>query len=79
MNVDITKRICRRIKNKRFNWERFLTPKEFFGVIIGVQPLYCSYGQIGYIIYFPYSSVPNIEYDWEMNKITINNEEYVEC
>ena len=79
MSANITKIICRRIKHKRFNWRRFLTPNTFFGIVIGVKPLYCSYGQIGYIIYFPYSSLPNIEYDWEMNKITINNEDYIEC
>ena len=36
----------------------------------------CSYGQIGYTVYFPYSDMPEVEYDWEMNKLTIDKENW---
>jgi hypothetical protein len=40
------------------------------------MPLHCSYGQIGYTVYFPYSNMPEVEYDWEMNQLTIDHENW---
>ena len=37
---------------------------------------YCTYGQIGYTVYFPYADMPEVEYDWEMNKLTIDKENW---
>ena len=41
-----------------------------------VTPLLCSYGQIGYAVHFPYSDMPEVEYDWELNSLTIDGEEW---
>ena len=43
-----------------------------------VTPLHASYGQIGYTIHFPYSRdpMPEIAYDWEMNDLTIDEEDW---
>ena len=37
-----------------------------------------SYGQIGYTIHFPYSRdpMPELAYDWEMNDLTIDEEDW---
>lgn len=32
--------------------------------------------QIGYTVYFPYSNMPEVEYDWEMNQLTIDHENW---
>ena len=40
-----------------------------------VVPLHCSYGQIGYTVHFPYSDIPEVEYDWEMNKFNYRQRE----
>ena len=39
-------------------------------------PLHCSYGQIGYTVHFPYTNIPEVEYDWEMGKLTIDGEKW---
>lgn len=39
-----------------------------------MQPLFCSYGQIGYSVYFPYAvrPMPDLEYDWESGRLLID-------
>lgn len=68
------RRLCRNILADRFNWRKYCTPSLYFGREICVTPLHCSYGQIGYTINFPYTNAPEVEYDWEMNKLTIDDE-----
>lgn len=68
------RRLCRNILADRFNWRKYCTPSLYFGREICVTPLHCSYGQIGYTINFPYTNAPEVEYDWEMNKLTIGDE-----
>lgn len=77
-------RLCRNILGGHFNWHKYCTPQSYFGCDICVQPLFCSYGQIGFSLYFPYSSkpMPEIEYDWELHKLTLDEEdwqEYLSC
>lgn len=50
------KMLCCNIVAGRFNWRKYCTPKSYFGQEICVMPLHCSYGQIGYTVYFPYSN-----------------------
>ena len=52
------------------------TPQSYFGWEICVTPLHCSYGQIGYTVHFPYTNIPEVEYDWEMGKLTIDGEKW---
>lgn len=70
------RRLCRNILADRFNWRKYCTPSLYFGREICVTPLHCSYGQIGYTINFPYTNAPEVEYDWEMNKLTIGDENW---
>ena len=49
-----------------------------YGHEICVIPLHSSYGQIGYTVYFPYSNMPEVEYDWEMGRLTVDEENWQE-
>ena len=71
-------RLCRNILNERFDWRKYLTTQSYFGRDLCVTPLHVSYGQIGYTIHFPYSHDPMSElaYDWEMNDLTIDEENW---
>ena len=67
------KRLCDAILADRFNDENYRSSKTWHGTEIQTQPLFCSYGQIGYIV-----SVCGYEisYDREMKELTIDNEPY---
>ena len=71
-------RLCRNILNERFDWRKYLTTRSYFGRDLCVTPLHVSYGQIGYTIHFPYSCdpMPELAYDWEMNDLTIDEEDW---
>lgn len=77
-NTTVLKLLCRNIAAGRFNWRRYCTPQTYFGQEICVTPLHCSYGQIGYTVHFPYSNMPEVEYDWEMGKLTVDEENWKE-
>ena len=70
------KLLCCNIIAGRFDWKKYCTPQPYCGQDICVIPLHCSYGQIGYTVYFPYADMPEVEYDWEMNKLTIDKENW---
>ena len=70
------KLLCCNIAAGRVDWKKYCTPQPYCGQEICVIPLHCSYGQIGYTVYFPYSDMPEVEYDWEMNKLTIDKENW---
>lgn len=72
------RRLCRHILSGRFDWRKYCTARSYFGRYICVQPLFCSYGQIGFSLYFPYSRVPmpDVEYDWELHKLTLDEEDW---
>ena len=71
-------RLCRNILNERFDWRKYLTTRSYFGRDLCVTPLHVSYGQIGYTIHFPYSRdpMPELAYDWEMDDLTIDEEDW---
>ncbi len=67
-------RLCMNIRNGHFSWQRYKAGGRYFGREIAVMPLFCSYGQIGYSVYFPYqSSMPEINYDWELKELTVDD------
>lgn len=70
------KMLCCNIAAGRFDWKKYCTPQPYFGREICVTPLHCSYGQIGYTVHFPYSDMPQVEYDWEFGKLTIDGENW---
>lgn len=57
-------------------WPCNLSGREYNGMNAIMLLIHCSYGQIGYTVYFPYSDMPEVEYDWEMNKLTIDKENW---
>ena len=67
------KLLCCNIVAGRFDWKKYCTPQSYCGQEICVVPLHCSYGQIGYTVHFPYSDIPEVEYDWEINVSIIQN------
>lgn len=71
-------RLCRNILAGRFDWRKYCTPRHYFGREICVTPLHCSYGQIGYTIHFPYANSTELEYDWEISVLTIDDEDWRE-
>lgn len=72
------KLLCCNIAAGRFNWRKYCTPQPYYGHEICVIPLHSSYGQIGYTVYFPYSNMPEVEYDWEMGRLTVDEENWQE-
>lgn len=74
MDKNVIKRLCDNIVNGKFNWRKYCDSQTYFGKLICVQPLFSSYGQIGFIVYFPYQSdMPEITFDWELGKLTLDN------
>ena len=65
----ILARLCGNVTAGRFDWRKYCTPQTYFGREVCVTPLLCSYGQIGYAVHFPYSDMPEVEYDWELNSL----------
>jgi hypothetical protein len=75
-------RLCMNIRNGRFNWERYSNNGYYFGKEIATMPVFCSYGMIGFSVSFPYQSMPEVTYDWEMRELTIDDmdwKEYFSC
>ena len=70
------KLLCCNIAAGRFDWQKYCTTQPYFGHEICDMPLHCSYGQIGYTVYFPCSDIPEVEYDWETDKLTIGHENW---
>ena len=52
----------------KFNFEDVMRRRSYYGVPCDVMPLFCSYGQIGWSVYIDGNK---IEYDYELNKITV--------
>ena len=63
-----TERIKIAIQKGRFNFQK--QDRTYYGVEIHILPLFCSYGQIGYKIYFQGGE---IIYDYEFKTTKINN------
>lgn len=64
------KRLFNSIKTGRFAWEKYLNGKAWNKIQLLTQPLFCSYGQIGYSV-FVYDNTGHhtltITHDWELN------------
>lgn len=46
----IIRRLKSDIRSGRFAWRRYLGTAVYRGVAVCTQPLFCSYGQIGYTV-----------------------------
>ena len=56
----ILARLCGNVTAGRFDWRKYCTPQTYFGREVCV----------------PYSDMPEVEYDWELNSLTIDGEEW---
>lgn len=75
-DVEILEQLCSDIVAGRFEWLEYLTPKVYFGREIRALPMICPKGQFGYLVYFPYSEMPELEYDWALDELTIDGTDY---
>ena len=59
------------IISRRFAWEKYLSGGYWHGMFIHTQPLFCSYGLIGFTIFSPYgeSFEGQYDYDFELNEL----------
>lgn len=60
-------RISKAIKTGRFSLE--YGSRAWYGRQIYVQPLFCSYGQMGYTISVNYGKAGTLKYDFEMETL----------
>ena len=72
------KRLCKAILAGRFNYENYLNKGYWNGVEIQTMPLFCSYGIIGFTATICAETKYEIEYDWEMKELTIDDEPWKE-
>lgn len=68
-------RLKNAIEAGKFAWEKYLNGKIWNGIILRTQPLFCSYGQIGYqvFVYDRERHVATFTYDWEKQQIKFSN------
>ena len=78
-DAEIIRQLCSDIIAGRFDWLEYLTSKIYLGREIRVSPMICPEGQFGYLVYFPYSEMPEVEYDWVADELTIDGMDYREC
>ena len=72
------KRLCKAILADRFNYENYLNKGYWHGVEIQTMPLFCSYGTIGFTATICAETKYEIQYDWEMKELTIDDEPWKE-
>lgn len=63
------------IQQGRFAWEKYLNGKIWNGIHLQTSPLFCGYGQIGYLV-FVYDKgrhTTTITHDWEKNTTILEN------
>lgn len=70
------KRLCRAILARRFNDENYRQRKSWYGKDIQTEPLFCSYGTIGFTVsvYDCYEHVCTVQWDYDMKELTIDDE-----
>lgn len=60
-------RLKNAIEAGKFAWKKYLNGKTWNGIMLRTQPLFCSYGQIGYqvFVYDRERHAATFTYDWE--------------
>ena len=68
-------RLKNAIEAGKFAWKKDLNGKTWNGIMLRTQPLFCSYGQIGYqvFVYDRERHVTTFTYDWEKQQIKFSN------
>ncbi len=69
-------RLCNAIISGRFNDENYRTKKSWHGKDVMTEPLFCSYGTIGYsvMVYENYDHFCTVQWDGDMRALTIDDE-----
>ena len=70
-------RLCKAILEDRFNDENYRRRNSWYGREIETQPLFCSYGTIGFtaLVYdLNGSHFCDVEWDGDLGKLTIDEE-----
>lgn len=70
------KRLCNAILADRFNDENYRSRKSWYGKDIMTEPLFCSYGTIGFTVsvYDCYEHFCTVQWDGDLHKLTIDDE-----
>ena len=66
-------RLCRNIIAGKFNEKGYRRRKRYYGVEISTEPIFCSYGTIGFTVTVYCGSCYDIKYDGELNSLTIDD------
>jgi hypothetical protein len=71
-------RLCNAIRAGRFNDENYRQRKSWYGKDIMTEPLFCSYGTIGFsvMVYDCYEHFCTVQWDGELHKLTIDDESW---
>ncbi len=69
-------RLCKAILKDRFNEENYRQRRSWYGKEIMTEPLFCSYGKIGFSVhvYDRDRHFCTVEWDGDLNKLTIDDE-----
>lgn len=70
------KRLCNAILEDRFNEENYRQKRSWYGKEIMTEPLFCSYGAIGFSvhIYDKDRHVHTVQWDGDLEELTIDDE-----
>lgn len=66
--------IRRAILSGRFNYENHLMPGTWYGYEIQTQPMFASYGQIGFSVFG--RGLPEVTWDWELKQMEFDEMSY---
>lgn len=67
--------LCKNILSDKFNEKNYRAGREYYGRYIETQPLFCSYGCIGYSVSVEYGEY-EVKYDYEMAELKIDGQDY---
>lgn len=69
-------RLCKAILEDRFNEENYRQRRSWYGKDIMTEPLFCSYGKIGFTIavYENYDHFCTVQWDGDLKELSIDDE-----
>lgn len=76
-NVRFVQVLCKRIHNGKFAWEKYQNGGWYHipnleGREIQTKRIFCSYGLCGYSVWFPYSKLPEIQWDFDLRELSVD-------
>lgn len=69
------KRLCKAILEDRFNEENYSQRRSWYGKDIMTEPLFCSYGKIGFsvLVYENYDHFCTVQWDGDLKELNIDD------